>query len=182
VTQRTVVFTNGVDEASLVYTAHPNADASDLEASLYRDCCGIPAIQTANNIGTDGGTTRAMVDASGQPGNWHGEDTIVDDFSTTTNGIAPVANAPGSFTLDPCAIALFACDFPAGEHLAWRFGDGDQKEITDGTHGVQTHVYPTFSTSQQYLGELLLLGPNCTDDVTTRVCNLEDKAFFKVTN
>ena len=105
----------------------------------------------------------------------------VDDFSTTTSGIAAVAGSPGKFTLDPCAIASFACGPLAdGEQLVWLFGDGDKATVV-GVPAVQTHVYPTFSSPQPYFGELLLLGPNCSDDAS-RVCKLEQKAAFNLTN
>ena len=178
VTQTSSVITNGVDESSLEYTiTDPNL--GNLGVNLYRDCCGL--LDADGDTPTDGGNTHAMVDASGVPGFWQPEDTAVDDFSTTTSGIAAVAGSPGKFTLDPCAIAAFACGPLAdGEQLVWLFGDGDKATVV-GVPAVQTHVYPTFSSPQPYFGELLLLGPNCSDDAS-RVCKLEQKAAFNLTN
>jgi hypothetical protein len=179
VTQTTSVITNGVDETSLRYTV-TDPKLANLGVNLYRDCCPAPSVQTGD-APTDGGSTHAMVDASGEPGLWRPDDTAVDDFAATTSGIAPVAGSPGKFTLDPCAIASFACGPLAdGQEVVWLFGDGDRATVA-GVPAVQTHVYPTFSSPQQYFGELLLLGPNCSDD-EDRVCNLEQKVHFRVTN
>ena len=88
---------------------------------------------------------------------------------------------PGSSRSTRALIASFACgELADGEQLVWLFGDGDKATVV-GVPAVQTHVYPTFSSPQSYFGELLLLGPNCSDD-DTRVCNLEQKAMFTLTN
>ena len=179
VSETTTVITNGVDESSLEYLiTDPNI--GNLVVNLSRKCCGAPDIEDGDTP-TDGGSTHAMVDASGVPGFWQSHDTAVDDFAATTSGIAPVVGSPGKFTLDPCVIASFACgELADGEQLVSLFGDGDKATVV-GVPAVQTHVYPTFSSPQSYFGELLLLGPNCSDD-DTRVCNLEQKAMFTLTN
>jgi hypothetical protein len=179
VTETTKVTNNGVDDDSLKYFLEPNLDK--IAENLLKDCCGIPDTQSGDTP-TDGGSTHAMVDASGHPGFWHPGDASVDEnFTTTPNGIAPVAGSPGKYTLDPCAIAAFACGQLAdGQQLVLLFGDGGKATLT-GTPGVQTHVYPTFSTPQKYFGELVLLGPKCSND-ESRECNFDQKAHFTLTN
>jgi hypothetical protein len=179
VTETTSVITNGVDEDSVTYVIVDN-NLNNLGSDLFSQCCPTPSTQTGDTP-TDGGSTHALVDASGQPGFWQPGDAAVDTFDATTNGVAPVVGSPGKFTLDPCAIASFACgQLGDGERLVWLFGDGSTTTVA-GLPAVQTHVYPGFSTPQSYLGELVLLGPNCSQD-TSRVCNVEDKEYFTVSN
>jgi hypothetical protein len=179
VTETTTVVTNGVKESSLTYTIADDPFAANIGKELSGECCPAPDIQTGDTP-TFGGVMHALVDASGQPGFWQDPDTAVDTFAATTDGIAPVAGSPGEFTLDPCAIAGFCGQLADGQQLVWLFGDGTTLPVT-GALDVQHHVYPTSSTPQPFMGELVLLGPNCSRD-TSRKCNLQNKAYFKLTN
>jgi hypothetical protein len=171
--------TNGVKESSLTYTIADDPFAANIGKELSGECCPAPDIQTGDTP-TFGGVMHALVDASGQPGFWQDPDTAVDTFAATTDGIAPVAGSPGEFTLDPCAIAGFCGQLADGQQLVWLFGDGTTLPVT-GALDVQHHVYPTSSTPQPFLGELVLLAPNCSQDAS-RKCNLENKAYFELTN
>lgn len=179
VTETTTVVTNGVKESSLTYTIADDPFAANIGKELSGECCQAPDIQTGDTP-TFGGVMHALVDASGEPGFWQDGDTAVDTFAATTDGVAAVPGSPGEFTLDPCAIAGFCGNLADGQQLVWLFGDGTTRTVT-GALDVQHHVYPTSSTPQPFLGELMLLGPNCSQGAS-RKCNLQNKAYFKLTN
>jgi hypothetical protein len=193
VTESTTVITNGVTEASLNYTFFESnlvdlLNADVLSRDLAANCCPAPATKSGD-APSDGGSTLAMVDASGHPGFWKDGDAVVDSFDATTNGVTVADAAAGEFSLDPCQIASFGCALPAaGERLVWLFGDGstapvaiDHRVDPAGVPAVQTHIYPKSSTPQPFVGELIKLGPDCSGD-SHEQCDLENKAYFTLSN
>jgi hypothetical protein len=177
----TSAVTNGADGDSVDFEATA-LFPSDIIAAFF--CCPEGDVR-------DGDSTevldlrRAWVDSSGHPG-FFGEDAaLVDDFAVTTGGVT--VGTEGDVTLDPCAIATWACDPGRGadERTRWVLGDGVVSDSVAGVPGVVTHRYPVTDGTDLFLGILVRLGPGCEDTEPNLPaigtdCQVLDKTYFRV--
>jgi hypothetical protein len=173
VSETTTVITNGVDGATLDYDA-----IIDVDILVVGLCCGTPTIQDGDTP-TNGGTRLAWVDASGHPAFFKpgaGQVLNFTPFQLQTD-------SDGFATIDPCGLTQgpWACEAQdPGQQTIVFFGDGSVSQPLTGVPAVQTHRYPRTAGTDTFHGEMVLLGPNCSDD-DTRSCNVQQRVDFNVT-
>ena len=175
VTSTTLVIVDGVDGDSIDFDVFIHDDRLTLIA-----CCPEPEEQDGEDP-VAGGTRRTLVDASGHPGFHRQQDTLVPNFDLVTAGVsAGDSPASGSIPARSPGTGSWACSqLPTGQQYRWLFGDGAISKPAAGTPGPATHIYPTSNASDDFLGVLVLLGGNCSDD-TSRSCDVLEKEYFRV--